>query len=231
MRVAIVAGPHIPVPPPAYGGTERVIAYLVRGLLEEGHEPILLASGDSQVECELIPIVDQAIGFPPRKQDLPEHEKLRADVERRTSEQAAATRVAARGRRPLPRIRPRRLPGLPEPDDAARADRLQAPRLLPRAQEPLLRVDLAEPTGRGTPPTAAQRTKRRGASPETFARRPGNALRTARRKRRGRRPPSDHERPTGEPAMNESPRSNATPPLRSAPRPKPPGRSRVTTGR
>ena len=64
MRVAIVAGPHIPVPPPAYGGTERVIAYLVRGLLEEGHEPILLASGDSQVECELIPIVDQAIGFP-----------------------------------------------------------------------------------------------------------------------------------------------------------------------
>jgi len=95
MRVAIVAGPHIPVPPPAYGGTERVIAYLVRGLLEEGHEPILLASGDSQVECELIPIVDQAIGFPPRKQDLPEHEKLRADVERQTSEQL---------RRVLPRV-------------------------------------------------------------------------------------------------------------------------------
>jgi glycosyl transferase family 4 len=95
MRLAIVAGPHIPVPPPAYGGTERVIAYLVRGLLEEGHEPILLASGDSQVECELIPIVDQAIGFPPRKQDLPEHEKLRADVERRTSEQL---------RRVLPRV-------------------------------------------------------------------------------------------------------------------------------
>ena len=83
------------MPPPAYGGTERVIAYLVRGLLEEGHEPILLASGDSQVECELIPIVDQAIGFPPRKQDLPEHEKLRADVERRTSEQL---------RRVLPRV-------------------------------------------------------------------------------------------------------------------------------
>jgi acetyl esterase len=50
MRVAIVAGPHIPVPPPLYGGTERVIAYLVRGLLEAGHEPILLAPGDSQVD-------------------------------------------------------------------------------------------------------------------------------------------------------------------------------------
>lgn len=95
MRVAIVAGPHIPVPPTAYGGTERVIAYLVRGLLEAGHEPILLASGDSHVECELIPIVDQAIGFPARKEDLPAHEKLRADVERRTSEEL---------RRVLPRV-------------------------------------------------------------------------------------------------------------------------------
>jgi len=170
MRVAIVAGPHIPVPPPAYGGTERVIAYLVRGLLEEGHEPILLASGDSQVECELIPIVDQAIGFPPRKQDLPEHEKLRADVERRTSEQAAATRVAARGRRPLPRIRPRRLPGLPEPDDAARADRLQAPRLLPRAQEPLY-VSIS----RNQQGAVHRRQPRSGRSDEARAPRPSRA--------------------------------------------------------
>ena len=64
MRVAIVAGPHLPVPPPRYGGTERIIYDLIRGLLEAGHEPILLASADSEVDCELFPIVDRAISFP-----------------------------------------------------------------------------------------------------------------------------------------------------------------------
>ena len=64
MRIAIIAGPHYPVPPRLYGGTERVIAFLVRGLLELGHEPILLAPGDSTVDCELVPICDAAIGFP-----------------------------------------------------------------------------------------------------------------------------------------------------------------------
>ena len=34
MRVAIVAGPHLPVPPHRYGGTERIIYDLIRGLLE-----------------------------------------------------------------------------------------------------------------------------------------------------------------------------------------------------
>lgn len=87
MRIAIVAGPHYPVPPPRYGGTERVIAYLVRGLLEEGCEPVLLAPGDSEVECELVPICDEAIGFPTSKRDLPAHNALRHEIERRTCEQ------------------------------------------------------------------------------------------------------------------------------------------------
>jgi glycosyltransferase involved in cell wall biosynthesis len=87
MRVGIVAGPHYPVPPPRYGGTERVIAYLVHGLLEEGHEPVLLAPGDSRVECELVPICDKAIGFPVHSRDIPDHDALRAQIERRTSEE------------------------------------------------------------------------------------------------------------------------------------------------
>ena len=87
MRVAIVAGPHYPVPPPLYGGTERVIAYLIRGLLEEGHEPVLLASSDSTVDCELVPICDAAIGFPASERDLATHNALRSDIERRTGEE------------------------------------------------------------------------------------------------------------------------------------------------
>jgi glycosyltransferase involved in cell wall biosynthesis len=95
LRVAVVAAPHYPVPPPRYGGTERVIAYLVRGLLEEGHEPVLLASGDSEVDCELVPICDAAIGFPDNARELPAHEALRMEIERRTCEEL---------RRLLPRV-------------------------------------------------------------------------------------------------------------------------------
>ena len=95
MRIAVVAGPHYPVPPPRYGGTERVIGHLICGLLEEGHEPVLLAPGDSRVDCELIPICDTAIGFPDRQRDVPAQEALRAEIEQRTS---------AELRRLLPRV-------------------------------------------------------------------------------------------------------------------------------
>jgi glycosyltransferase involved in cell wall biosynthesis len=95
MRIAIVAGPHYPIPPLRYGGTERVIAYLVRGLLEQGHEPVLLAPGDSTVACELVPICDAAIGFPTHRRDIPAHDALREEIERRTSEEL---------RRLLPRV-------------------------------------------------------------------------------------------------------------------------------
>jgi glycosyltransferase involved in cell wall biosynthesis len=71
MKVAIVSSPYVPVPPLKYGGTERVIHYLIKGLLELGHEPILLGTGDSKVPCRLIPIVDKAVAFPKEKADLP----------------------------------------------------------------------------------------------------------------------------------------------------------------
>jgi glycosyltransferase involved in cell wall biosynthesis len=86
MRVAIVAGPHIPVPPSAYGGTELIIADLIRGLLEAGHEPILLASGDSRPGCELVPVVDKAIYFPDSKRDLPAHRAQTREIVQVTSE-------------------------------------------------------------------------------------------------------------------------------------------------
>ena len=47
MRVAIIAAPWVPVPPPAYGGTEAVLDGLARGLQRAGHEVLLFASGDS----------------------------------------------------------------------------------------------------------------------------------------------------------------------------------------
>src|SRR3990167_10312233 len=66
MKIAIVGNPYYPVPPPKYGGTERVIYYLIKGLKELGHEPILLAPADSKIDCELIPICERSLPFPKR---------------------------------------------------------------------------------------------------------------------------------------------------------------------
>lgn len=43
MRFAITADPELPVPPKLYGGIERIIDLLVRGLVARGHEVTLFA--------------------------------------------------------------------------------------------------------------------------------------------------------------------------------------------
>ena len=73
MRIAIAAEPFLPIPPKKYGGVERVIYYLIKGLQENGHEVILLAPGDSEVDCELIPICDKHSFF---GKDKKEQDKL-----------------------------------------------------------------------------------------------------------------------------------------------------------
>jgi len=55
MRIAITADPYIPVPPQIYGGIERVVDFLVRGLVDHGHEVTLIAHPDSRVAARLIP--------------------------------------------------------------------------------------------------------------------------------------------------------------------------------
>lgn len=47
MRVAYVSAPWLPVPPPAYGGSEAVIDRLARGVRTAGHEVLLFTTGDS----------------------------------------------------------------------------------------------------------------------------------------------------------------------------------------
>jgi len=55
LRIAITADPEIPVPPKHYGGIERIIDMLVRGLTGRGHEVTLFANGSSEVPCRLLP--------------------------------------------------------------------------------------------------------------------------------------------------------------------------------
>ncbi len=62
MRIGIVAPPWLPVPPPAYGGTENLLNTLALGLQNVGHEVILCASGDSTCSVERTWVFEEAIG-------------------------------------------------------------------------------------------------------------------------------------------------------------------------
>jgi glycosyltransferase involved in cell wall biosynthesis len=60
MRIAEIAPPWFPVPPRGYGGIEMVVALLVDGLVDDGHEVTLYASGGSRARAtELVsPMLD-----------------------------------------------------------------------------------------------------------------------------------------------------------------------------
>jgi glycosyltransferase involved in cell wall biosynthesis len=60
MRIAITVDPYVPVPPRHYGGIERAVDLVVRGLATRGHDITLFAHEDSQVALQLIPY-----GVPP----------------------------------------------------------------------------------------------------------------------------------------------------------------------
>ncbi len=49
------------MPPPQYGGTERVVSLLTEELVRRGHRVTLFASGDSQTAAELVPVVPEAL--------------------------------------------------------------------------------------------------------------------------------------------------------------------------
>lgn len=62
LRIAIIAPPWLPVPPPAYGGTENVLDALARGLEAAGHEVMLYTVGDSTCPVAKASVFEHAIG-------------------------------------------------------------------------------------------------------------------------------------------------------------------------
>jgi glycosyltransferase involved in cell wall biosynthesis len=54
MHVVLTADPELLVPPRHYGGIERIIAFLARGLVARGHHVTLFAKRGSAVDCEVI---------------------------------------------------------------------------------------------------------------------------------------------------------------------------------
>jgi glycosyltransferase involved in cell wall biosynthesis len=61
LRIALLAPPSEPVPPPGYGGTERIVAELAAGLVARGHAVTTFCSGDSTVVGERIVTVPAAL--------------------------------------------------------------------------------------------------------------------------------------------------------------------------
>ena len=61
MRIAQIAPLAESVPPKLYGGTERVVAWLVDELVALGHDVTLFASGDSRTHGKLLPVWPRAL--------------------------------------------------------------------------------------------------------------------------------------------------------------------------
>ncbi|NUT72526.1 glycosyltransferase family 4 protein [Pseudarthrobacter sp. C4D7] len=55
MRIGVVAGPWIPIPPVTYGGIERVVDTLARGFSAAGHEVLLAAPSESTCPVPHVP--------------------------------------------------------------------------------------------------------------------------------------------------------------------------------
>jgi glycosyltransferase involved in cell wall biosynthesis len=66
LRIALTVDPYLPVPPRHYGGIERVVDFLVRGLAARGHEVALFAHPESRINARLI-----AYGRPPHVGPVP----------------------------------------------------------------------------------------------------------------------------------------------------------------
>lgn len=61
MRIAQVAPLAEAIPPKLYGGTERVVFWLVEELVRQGHDVTLFASGDSRTSAKLVPVIPEAL--------------------------------------------------------------------------------------------------------------------------------------------------------------------------
>jgi glycosyltransferase involved in cell wall biosynthesis len=88
MRIAQIAPLCEPVPPPLYGGTERVVAFLTDALVDLGHDVTLFASGDSVTRARLVASRERALRLDPQplKSDVAAHLAMLHDVRARAGE-------------------------------------------------------------------------------------------------------------------------------------------------
>jgi glycosyltransferase involved in cell wall biosynthesis len=61
MKIGLLAPPWLPIPPPAYGGTETIVDRLARGLGKSGHDVVVFTTGDSEVPVHIGFVLEQAV--------------------------------------------------------------------------------------------------------------------------------------------------------------------------
>ncbi len=59
LRIAVVAPPFYEIPPDAYGGIEAVVALLVDGLVDGGHDVTLISAGEQRTKAETLQTFEQ----------------------------------------------------------------------------------------------------------------------------------------------------------------------------
>jgi len=120
LAIALTVDPYLPVPPELYGGIERVVDFLVRGLAERGHRLTLFAHPESRPpsEVELVPY-----GSPPHRGPLDRSRELaqvgrglwqrRRDLDLVHSFGRLAALVPVLPRRPLAKVQSYQRDGVP----------------------------------------------------------------------------------------------------------------------
>lgn len=76
MKIAQVAPLHESVPPPRYGGTERIVSYITEELVARGHDVTLFASADSRTAARLVPACRRALRLEGCRDPLAVHYRM-----------------------------------------------------------------------------------------------------------------------------------------------------------
>ncbi|MFU0506860.1 glycosyltransferase family 4 protein [Pseudaminobacter sp. NGMCC 1.201702] len=88
MRIAHIAPLYESVPPKLYGGTERIIHYLVDELVGMGHDVTLFSSADADTKARLVSVRDQPLRLDPDplKSDIAAQFSMLDEVRRHAGE-------------------------------------------------------------------------------------------------------------------------------------------------
>ncbi|NKE72293.1 glycosyltransferase family 4 protein [Candidatus Manganitrophus noduliformans] len=73
MKIAQISPLFESVPPKLYGGTERVVSVLTEGLIKNGHDVTLFASGDSKTSARLVSVCRAALRLSNVKDPYADH--------------------------------------------------------------------------------------------------------------------------------------------------------------
>jgi len=61
LRIGQISPMNLPVPPKKYGGTEKIIYWLCQEFHKRGHKVFLFGTGNSKVNCKIIPIIKKGL--------------------------------------------------------------------------------------------------------------------------------------------------------------------------